>query len=299
MFSTCNRDNQYRRLGTDFKTNIFVGFNEDGHMSLVITERGTIVATKSSKQISVSLRMREDGKLALAFDLLDNSYKPLFITFCKDIIMVTEKSGPEMAISSALERWKYWKEMFGKKPAAILSKSEIKGLIGELILLRDYFIPKYGSYQALCGWLGPLLGHKDFEIADTWYEVKSVNENAIQIRINSLEQLQADSPGHLAVVLLEDTSTVNANKINLNSIVLSIVEQLEDLDSLELFRARMESKGYRWNPEYDNYNFSYKGHHFYSIEEGFPALTRTDVSEAIGNVEYTVILTSISQFMED
>ena len=92
---------------------------------------------------------------------------------------------------------------------------------------------------------------------------------------------------------------VNANKINLNSIVLSIVEQLEDLDSLELFRARMESKGYRWNPEYDNYNFSYKGHHFYSIEEGFPALTRTDVSEAIGNVEYTVILTSISQFMED
>ena len=74
-------------------------------------------------------------------------------------------------------------------------------------------------------WMGPLLGHKDFEIDDTWYEVKSVNENAIQVTISSLEQLESDVNGYLVVVRLEDTSSVSGCSINLNEVVISVAEK--------------------------------------------------------------------------
>ena len=44
-----------------------------------------------------------------------------------------------MAIPNGLMRWKYWKEMFGKKKTNVLDKSEKKGLIGELLELRDFY----------------------------------------------------------------------------------------------------------------------------------------------------------------
>ena len=67
----------YQRIDSEYKVNIFVGYNDDGQMSMVITENGREVPVKSSKFISAQLKRREDGKLALSFDLLDNTYKSL------------------------------------------------------------------------------------------------------------------------------------------------------------------------------------------------------------------------------
>lgn len=86
-----------------------------------------------------------------------------------------------MAISNALIRWKYWKEMFGKRSQNILDKMEIKGLIGELTELKEYFMERWDETTAITRLDRPLLGHKDFEIEETWYEIKSVNENAVQV----------------------------------------------------------------------------------------------------------------------
>ena len=47
--------------------------------------------------------------------------------FCNDIIAICERAGSDQAITSAIIRWKYWKEMFGKKKQTILDKQEIKG----------------------------------------------------------------------------------------------------------------------------------------------------------------------------
>lgn len=288
----------YQRIDSEYKVNIFLGYNDDGQMSMVITEAGKAVPVKSSKFINVTIKKREDGKLALSFDLIDGAYKSLFLIFCKDIIVTCEKAGTSMAISSAIVRWKYWKEMFGKRKATVLDKLAVKGLIGELLELKDHFIADYGQDKAISSWMGPLLGHKDFEIEDTWYEVKAVNENAVQVAISSLEQLDANVDGHLVIVRLEDTSTVNSLAINLNSIVLEITNLIEDPDTMALFRIRLDNMGYVWDEEYNNYNFLYKGTERYSVTEKFPCLRRRDVDGAIGNVKYTILLNAISSFKE-
>lgn len=289
----------YQRIDSDYKVDIFLGYNDEGQMSMVITENGRETSVKSTKFISVQLKRREDGKLALSFDLLDNTYKSMFLIFCKDIIITCEKAGSEMAISNGLMRWKYWKEMFGKKKTNILDKSEIKGLIGELLELRDYFMKKWDVETAVESWMGPLLGHKDFEIEDTWYEVKTVNENAIQVTISSLEQLESDVNGHLDIVRLEDTSSVSGCSINLNEVVLSVIDKISDPYVLEVFRTKLDNVGYTFDVEYDNYNFLYKGTQRYFVGEQFPRLRRNEIVSTIGNAKYTILLDGITEFKED
>ena len=288
----------YQRIDAGYHTNIFLGYNDDGQMSMVITESGKDVAVKSSQIINVQLKKREDNKLALSFDLIDISYKSLFLVFCKDIIITSEKAGNEMAISNALIRWKYWKEMFGKRRQNILDKMEIKGLIGELIELKEYFMERWDETTAITSWMGPLLGHKDFEIEETWYEIKSVNENAVQVTISSLEQLESDAEGHLVIIRLEATNTSNNQSINLNQMVADISNKIIDPENMGLFLTKLDNVGYEYNTEYDNYNFTYKGTQRYSVGNDFPRIRRSEINPSIGNVKYTILLDGISEFRE-
>lgn len=288
----------YTRVDSEYKVNIFLGYNEDGQMSMVITELGKEKLVKPSKRIDVTLKSREDGKLALSFNLLDGAYKPIFTIFCKDMINVCELAGSSMAISNALERWNYWKEMFDKKKQNILDKMEIKGLIGELLELKNHFMQEWEETTAIASWMGPLLGHKDFEIDDTWYEIKSISENAIQVKISSLEQLDSEIDGHLVIVRLEDTSPVTNNSINLNSIVMKVAEEISNPTNSDLFMMRLDNMGYSYDEEYENYCFMYKGTEYYSVKEDFPRLTRSEVNNSIGNASYTILLNGVSDYRE-
>jgi len=292
------QNHTYQRIDAEYKVNVFLGYNDEGQMSMVITEPGKESLVKSSKLIDVKLKRREDQKMALSFDLLDSNYKSMFYIFCKDMICICEKAGSSMAVSNALTRWKYWKEMFGKKKLNILEKSEIKGLIGELLELRDHFMRDWDEGIAIASWMGPLLGHKDFEIEDTWYEIKSVAENAIQVKISSLEQLESDKDGHLVVIRLEDTSTVSESAINLNKMVESVTDMIKDPGNMDLFLTRLDNMGYSYDQEYNLYCFTYKGTEYYSVKEGFPRLVRNGVHDAIANASYTILLNGIREFRE-
>ncbi len=289
----------YQRVDPGYKTDIFVGYNDDGMMSMVITENGKEERVKSSKLIEVNIKRREDKKLALSFDLIDSAYASMFTVFCKDMIISCERANKEMAVTTALLRWKYWRELFGRKLSQILDKQEIKGLIGELFALKNRFIPEYGLRKAVKSWMGPLQGHKDVEIDDTWYEIKTINDGAVQLIISSLEQLESEVEGHLIVVRVDETSESYKNAINLNKMVLLIIDMIEDSEILEEFQTKLDNAGYCANEEYDRFNFVFKGIETYTVNEAFPRLRREEINSAIGNAKYTIMITGLSEFKED
>ena len=297
-FEKGQSNHTYRRIDQNYLVNVFLGYNEDGKMSMVITENGNISSVKSTKIINVSMKRREDGKIALSFDLLDEAYKSMYLVFCKDMILICEKAGAQTAISSALKRWKYWMNMFGRKQSTILDKQSIKGLIGELLELRNHLIPEYGKELSIKGWMGPLAGHKDFELRNTWYEVKSISEGNFEIIISSLEQLDSEIAGHLAVVCLDETSSVNRESITLNSIVTSIIDQIEDPDLLDLFRIKLDNMGYLFDDQYDAFAFLYKGTKYYNVKDDFPRILRKNVASAIRSAKYTILLNGIDKYKE-
>jgi len=297
-FESGKSSRTYRRIDPEYNVDIFLGYNENGQMSMVIAEPGKELSIRSSKLINASLKRREDGKLSLSFDLVDESYKTMFMLFCRDIIGVCEKAGSNMAINRASMRWKYWRNLFGFRKPSILDEMSIKGLIGELLLLKDFFIANYDQERGVKSWMGPLLGHKDFEIDDTWYEIKSVNEGALQVMISSLEQLDSDVDGHLVVVSLEKTSPENGLSINVNDLVLQISNMIEDPDVMNLFMERLGNMGFAFDEEYNNYNYIHKGTEFFSVCDEFPRLKRRDLPTAIGNIKYTLVINAISEFKE-
>jgi len=103
----------------------------------------------------------------------------------------------------------------------------------------------------------------------------------------------------LVVVRLEETSAVNQKAITINKIVLSLIEQIKDIEVLNMFRTRLDNVGYEPNSEYDAFCFAYKSTQRYTITNDFPRLRRKNIDDSIGNVKYTILLNGISQFLED
>ena len=64
--------------------------------------------------------------------------------------------------------------MFINAKRDLLSEFQILGLMGEILFLREFLIPKYGEKMALLGWSGQELTHKDFSYANEWYEIKTI-----------------------------------------------------------------------------------------------------------------------------
>ena len=288
----------YQRIDKEYSSNIYLGYNEQGNMSMVIIEYGQPLQIKSTKLINTEIKKREDGKLSLSFDLVDNAYGSMFTIFCEDMIIECSSVDKTKIIQSSVLKWKYWQELFGKKPSVYLDKADIKGLLGELLFLRDFMMPYYGNHEAIESWRGPLLGHKDFEIKDTWYEVKSINQNAVSVTISSIDQLESDVVGHLEVVTLEDTSKAASKSINLNEVVISILNQLNTREDEEAFMIRLTNIGYVSDPYYDNFAFQFMGFNRYLVSEAFPKIKRDDIDKSIDKVKYSILLNGIESFRE-
>ena len=132
-----------------------------------------------------------------------------------------------------------------------------------------------------------------------WYEIKSVNENALQVKISSLEQLESEKEGHLVVVRLEDTSTVAENSVNINKLVVEIMSLITDVENLNVLQTKLDNIGYSFDEEYELWNFLYKGRQSYYVDDMFPRIRKKDVDNAIGNAQYTIMLDGIERFKED
>jgi hypothetical protein len=290
--------NKYKRIDSSFKVNIFLGYNENNNMSMVIIENGPELMVKSSAIIDVNLKRREDNKMALSFDLLENRYHSVFLVFCKDIIMNCNKLNNDSVIDYTVKRWNYWKGMFNKPKNTFLEYSEIKGLIGELILLKDFFLENWEEFEALNSWMGPIAGKKDFEIGETWYEVKTVSSNSIAIKISSLEQLESERDGHLFIVKLDDTSSESEESLNLNRIVSEVAQKINDIEALNLYKEKLDQIGYCFDIEYDKYSFLFKETKKYYVNEDFPKISRKKISSSIGDVKYTINIEGIQNFIE-
>jgi len=166
------------------------------------------------------------------------------------------------------------------------------------LFLKDYMAPQFGLDEAVKSWMGPMLGHKDFEIQNTWYESKSINAGAVQVSISSLEQLESEEDGHLAILRLEETSVNNDQSIDLNKLVLQIMEMIDVPEIRDLFMVRLDNIGYANDPEYEKYVYVMRGMEIYTVDDSFPRIRRNDINPSIGNAKYTIMIDGLVNYRE-
>ena len=296
-FIECKESKTYKRINPSHPVDIYIGYDELGRKSLAVISDGDIDNVESTRLIEVKFVKRVDNRLSLSFNLLDDSISDIFYKFCVDIIDSTSNIKMLNPLSFVIDRWKNWINTFKNPHSLILTENEIRGLIGELIFLKEYMFKNYGVEKGITSWLGASKAHKDYEIANTWYEIKTVKENAITVKISSLEQLDSTVDGHMVIIKLEESNPTIENPISLNNYIGEIRRSIEDRNLSNIFSGKLVKYGYFYAEEYDKYIYSVKGIDTYIVNQGFPKLSKDDLKDGIVRVSYEIYLNNIKSFM--
>lgn len=297
----------YNIFREDFPSRHFIRFGDNRHLSLYIGRddnarysfdfRGKYKPVKiSSSDVIAVEQYKNEDILTLRFSLENSELLEYFCTFCQDLFdSVRVTSEDETAYNTLRSRYYSWRQLF-RPDKGRMTESEIMGLIGELLFLRDHMIPERGVDVALDSWMGPEKTHKDFSDKQDWFEIKTISFGKESVRISSIEQLDSDVDGTLVVYELEKMSP-SFEGIRLNQLVNNIIALLENATQRETFMAKLQLFGFDFSNEYDAIVFALKNRYMYRVDsENFPRLHRLMLPEAISRVQYELLLTEIEPF---
>ncbi len=294
-FDTFTVPEYYSRVDTDHILELYIGLDEKGRKSIELRSAFNPRKVKGTSAIEVNQYDNQKYK-TIRFSLTDEEISGLFYTFCDDLIEqtrdLTDKKGGYNAI---VVRFHQWKKMFVSSKKDFLNESQIMGLIGELLFLRDQLSKRIGLPEALRSWSGQELTHKDFSYGDTWSEVKTIRRSSQAVHISSLEQLDSEHDGELAVYALEKMST-EYNGITLNKLIVDIRNRFSDSDDRDLFMSKVALQGYEYHNYYDDFVFELIYSKNFRVSEDFPKLIPGDVPEAVLKATYDIDLNKIAEF---
>ena len=287
-----------RRADETHPLPFFISYNEEGKMQLMLVLDFLPQLPKSSQQISVRGNRRNDGKYAVCFSLENNDLTDQYVALCWDLLQCTYNAeNTHSGAVSAVKRFQMWQKLFAEQKNKKLSEAEVKGLIGELAVFRDIALLKYSPQVAAEGWVGPLGADRDFEFIDTWYEVKSKSLSRPTVSISSIDQLDSNREGYLAILGIEKGSGNDAGGMTLNSLVQEIKTQLmEDGSAASVFESRLIAARYDSSDEKSDIPFVLYGKDFYEVSNDFPRIRRTDLPASVANGTYELSIAGIQSW---
>lgn len=294
-FDDFTSPNFYSRVSTDHVLELYIGLDEKGRKSIELRSAFNPRKVKGTSAIEVNQYDNQKYK-TIRFSLTDEEISGLFYTFCDDLIEQTRELTDEKGGYNAIVvRFHQWKKMFVSSKKDFLNEAQIMGLIGELLFLRDQLSKRIGLPEALRSWSGQELTHKDFSYGDTWTEVKTIRRSSQTVHISSLEQLDSEHDGELAVYALEKMST-EYNGITLNKLIVDIRNRFSDSDDRDLFMSKVALQGYEYHNYYDDFVFELIYSKNFRVNDTFPKLIPGDVPEAILKATYDIDLNKITDF---
>ena len=294
-FNTFSAPEYYSRVDTAHILELYVGLDEKGRKSIELRSKFNPHKVKGTSAIEVNQYDNQIYK-TIRFSLTDEEISGLFYTFCEDLVEQTRTLTDEKEGYNAIVlRFHQWKKLFVSSKKDLMNEAQIMGLIGELLFLRDHLSKRIGLTEALRSWSGQELTHKDFSYGDTWTEVKTIRRSSLAVHISSLEQLDSEHDGELAVYALEKMST-EYNGITLNKLIVDIRNRFQDSDDRDLFMSKVALQGYEYNNYYDDFVFELIYSKKFRVSDNFPKLIPGDVPESILKATYDIDLNKISEY---
>lgn len=289
------QNNVFRRVDRGKYVDVYIGYV---HQKTALIIKGSQKITNIEKTKWITTQINQDPKTkitSLSFILEKDEFESLFISFCADIIENTKGLVTETVLSEVIARWNYWITLFKNPKREILSHSIIKGLIGELLFIKEYLLKRYSEETVIKGWVGPMGQHKDFVLNDTWFEVKTIDSDATAVKISSISQLESNEIGFLTTVNIDKSTEVSETSISLNRLIEDIVSTLQ-AEHLIQFDEKLKALNYEYNIAYDDFQFMFKVIDCYEVGSDFPRIKRSDVPRGIGKISYELMLNAIDSY---
>jgi hypothetical protein len=240
----------------------------------------------------------------LIFSLREKDDWEIFHDLCLSLMASTHSlKDIKKAPIYILKRLKSWHRFLQKNKSKILKEEAIKGLIGELLFLKNWVIPKYGINESIKFWIGPESTPQDFAVNKTAIEVKcQFGGTSPRVKISSGDQLFTQLQNLiLYVVTLGKTTPETKDRINLPNLIEEIEGMMNDASSLMInrFQDLLLEVGYRFSEKYFDYNYIFSNEQAFVVKEDFPRIVPEDLKDGILNLNYTINLSDCSDYKID
>ena len=294
-----------RRVDSAHKLNLFWAKDVSGNFLFVVDiESDSFLKNQIPEIAGIKITPYQYGKIIkLVFVLNKVSDWELFYSVCDDIIKTTEGITAKHAWDVIRRRLIRWREFLKRSRSQILSEEKIKGLIGELIFLKNFSFVKFGISASLKNWTGPLGTPQDFVFPDCAVEVKCQAGTAFShITISSADQLVSPSPSlYIFVVTLTNAESETPNMVSLPLIIRQIEEIIDknDPNVLETFKDLLLNVGYQETESYENYYYLLLDTRMYKVGDGFPRILPEQVPAGIDKISYRIDLSPCKEFLVD
>lgn len=293
-----------RRVDRDTPFNYFWLLDENGRYGLLIKFNSLSLEDEIVNQlkgITIISRLKEDGSTDIFYILNNNSEWEMFVALCQDLLTTSDSSTNERELFLVLmSRLKRWQIFLSQNSTRELSERKQMGLFAELLILRDYVIPKFGTSNSITSWTGPQFDKQDFSFDGFFIEVKSfVSSKSAIVQISSLHQLlNTIKPLYMTVIGLSRNENGR-----------SIVDLIFDISALtikvasncnEVFESKLAEYGYIHGftiPPF--YAFNCDNIQAFTIVDSFPRITPATVANQIISAEYKIDLTRCQEFRID
>lgn len=225
----------------------------------------------------------------------------LFLSLCTDLLQATRQTKTSAsAVQIILRRLARWHDFLKKNRNDLLPEEKIKGLIGELLFIKNRLIPAFGPGQAVQFWQGPEGLPQDFNVNDSAIEVKCQSgASSPYVKITSAEQLCPQLPQmYLYVVTLGKTTLETEGAINLPGLVADIRYTLQSNASnqIERFNDLLYITGYIDSDQYLAFSYLLVGESTFEVKDGFPRICTNDTHHGIVKLSYHISLSECEIF---
>ena len=299
--------NRYKLVVAKPLFEIFFGKNEKEQDSLLFRVALPFPEELLSELTNTSIMavdLIQKSQTIICFDLLDANYQALFFSFAENMISyVSRQANENTPFEAIILRYSQWQELLKINRTGLLSVEAIRGLIGELIFLKKYLIPKFGAKTSIGYWKGPIGADQDFRTENTWYEIKTITSGSESVLISSVEQLDSEQfgSGEIVIFALDATVSADPEAIIIKKLIDEIKLQLNEKESYQLDNFIFTNLGYFDRPEYEtgNYIVRLSSIQRYAINDSSPVIRRSTIPSAVVSLKYSLSLVGLSAYRID
>lgn len=284
----------FQRVDDRHPLDFYLGRDISGNWILLLVTDQQPPPSHHFQAIHINSRLRHDGRWALMFQLTRPELGKVFSHLCEDLVESSRTlSDPGKSVSFVMARFSRWQRLLERGRSGLLELNELRGLMGELLVLEQVIVPRHGIEPSLRGWTGPLGADQDFVFEERRYEVKTIRRGTDTISISSAEQLDiTDQVLMLEVVILDDVPLegggLSFSPLELVGRLRTMFEPLPSV--LVIFEERLLSAGFIECEEYAKYRFACRGIRQFRVDRDFPKIVRSGLPQGIGRVSYEVRL---------
>ena len=288
----------HKRVDAVHPIDLYAGLDNNMTRELVLVADAvpTDIARRF-KAFEVTTTVRNDGRHALSVRLRRPELSRLFSHLCDDLVEASRGCAKQDSVRFVADRIARWEQLLSRDRDELLGEEGLRGLVAELVFLKNFAIPEKGYMEAVHAWRGPLGSSHDFQFATTAVEVKSVTEALIAV-ISSAEQL--DSSGErlfLSAVRLHGTTEASADSFSVAELVGSLRDVFKpDATVTADFEDKLSLVGYTNAREYENRRFVVKETRHFEIEPHFPRIVPSMLVAGIVSVGYGIDLRHCEPF---